>query len=210
MLELKEVTFAYPGQTETYVFSLKVAPGEIVSISGTSGSGKSTLLDLVAGYQTPSRGAISLNGKPIQLLRPEQRPVAIVFQDNNIFGHLSAGTNLSLAIPHMNKREKEEHIQSALNAVGLGSFANHRANDLSGGQKQRVALARTLLLDRAILLMDEPFTALDAKAAAEMRLLVKKLVLQNNWRTILVSHHADDHAMADQNFLLERGQLRPV
>lgn len=207
MLELEQVTFAYPGQSQSYVFSLSARAGEVISVAGVSGSGKSTLLDLIAGFQKPSAGTITLDGRELQNLVPDNRPVAILFQDNNLFGHLSAGANLALALGGVSKEKKAVLIEAALKSVGLSGFSNHRASELSGGQKQRVALARTLLLNRPILLLDEPFSALDSASAEEMRQLVKTLVRENNWHTIMVTHHDADHAIADKCLSLSKGRL---
>lgn len=201
MLTLSQVRFAYP-KTQPYIFDLRVAPGEIVGISGTSGSGKSTLLDLVAGFQTPIAGRIDLNEHAILGLAPEDRPVSILFQKDNVFAHLTAEQNVKLGTgDKINVREK-------LREVGLEGFEEKICAALSGGQQQRVALARTLARNQPILLLDEPFSALDSDTATQMRRLVKKLVVQNNWHAILVSHHTHDFdALADRVFHLNQGSL---
>lgn len=209
MLELNNVTFTYTGQEHSYEFSLECQPGEIISISGVSGSGKSTLLDLIAGFQTPQSGEISLDGKNLNTQRPEQRPVALLFQNNNLFDHLTTHSNLALALPNHSKTDVDDKIANALASVDLTGFETQKADSLSGGQKQRVALARTLLLNRSILLLDEPFSALDTKSAQNMRNLVRTLVQKNKWHTILVTHHDQDHAIADRTFYLADHKLSP-
>lgn len=201
MLNLNDVRFAYDASPQ-YAFNLKVAAGEILGISGPSGSGKSTLLDLIAGFQFPSSGQIILDGQNIERLQAEQRPVSILFQKDNLFEHLSVRRNIHLGT------KTELNIPAKLAEVGLAEFEDRICADLSGGQQQRVALARTLARKKPILLLDEPFSALDDQTAQEMRKLVKKLIRQNNWHAILVSHHkADFLALADRVLKIHNGAL---
>lgn len=204
MLTFNKVKFAYP-KSSPYHFDFSVNRGEIVGISGVSGSGKSTLLDLVAGFLTPSSGQIDLDKNSILDLPPQERPVSILFQKDNVFAHLTAAQNVQLGRPdHIDSGEK-------LAEVGLKGFENQKCASLSGGQQQRVALARTLARNQPILLLDEPFSALDDKTADHMRELVKYLVKQNNWHVLLVSHHLQDFtALADRVFNLEDGALKAV
>ncbi len=208
MLETSALAFAHPGQTRPYQFSLAVAPGEILGISGASGAGKSTLLDLIAGFLTPISGTITLNGRSFVSLPPERRPVAILFQADNLFDHLSVAGNLALARP--GGRLAKTELDDTLAAVDLTGLARRRTANLSGGQKQRVALARCLLLDRPVLLLDEPFSALDAATARETRKLVRRLVTQHAWHTLLVSHSETDLAIADRRTRLVGGRLGPA
>ncbi len=201
MLELSNVQFAYDNTT-SYQFDLSVAPGEVVGISGPSGAGKSTLLDLIAGFLKPSHGDISLDGLSINKLDAEDRPVSILFQKNNVFPHLTAAQNVQLG-----SRDKIDQAAS-LAQVGLEAFAARKCDELSGGQQQRVALARTLVLNKPILLLDEPFSALDDDTADDMRSLVTHLVEKHQWRTILVSHQRQDFdALADRILTLREGKL---
>ena len=188
MLVLDAATFAYPGSAP-YVFSLTASRGEITAVEGRSGSGKSTLLDLVAGFLTPSAGHIRLDGAPIDALPPEQRPVSILFQSDTLFEHLTAAQNIALGV---RGNVPAAGIDAALAEVGLAGFGPRRASTLSGGQKQRVALARTLLRNTPVLLLDEPFSALDDDTRAEVRDLVSALTARHDWITILVTHHRND------------------
>ncbi len=207
MLELDALRFAHPGQDRHYTFTLSLAPGEILGISGTSGAGKSTLLDLIAGFVSPLSGDLTLDGQSLVDVPPEQRPVAILFQADNLFDHLSVDRNLALARPR--GRLPQDERDASLEAVGLAGLGHRRAATLSGGQKQRAALARCLLLDRPVLLLDEPFSALDVTTADAMRELVRKLVSARGWHTLLVSHHESDLALADRRLHLEAEQLQP-
>lgn len=188
MLVLDAATFAYPGGTP-YVFTLTASRGEITAVEGRSGSGKSTLLDLVAGFLTPSAGHISLDGAPIDGLPPEQRPVSILFQSDTLFEHLTAAQNIALGV---RGNVPAAGIDAALAEVGLAGLGPRKASTLSGGQKQRVALARTLLRNTPVLLLDEPFSALDDDTRAEVRDLVSALTARHDWITILVTHHRND------------------
>jgi thiamine transport system ATP-binding protein len=211
MLRLENIRFSHPGQPHPYRFDLAVPPGSIIGVNGLSGAGKSTLLDLIAGFLRPLTGTMTLNGDDLIGLAPQQRPVSILFQADNLFDHLDAAKNLALVLPPAtNGAERGKSVATALARVALEGFERRRAASLSGGQKQRLALARTLLLDRPVLLLDEPFSALDTTAAAEMGALVKSMVAQNGWHCVLVSHQRaalDD--LADTIVELRDGKLEP-
>lgn len=203
MLVLEAVKFSYdagPG----YDFSMLAAAGEITAIRGASGSGKSTLLDLVAGFLSPSSGTIRVSGSPVEKLPPEQRPVSILLQSETLFEHLTAARNVALG----QRRADPAEVTRVLAELGVSEVAGQRADTLSGGQKQRVALARTLLRNRPVLLLDEPFSALDDETRIATRNLVQSLTRQQNWATVLVTHHADDiAAIGDRVYTLKDGRL---
>ncbi len=206
MLIVERLNFAHPGQNEGFSYSLSVAPGEIVAITGRSGAGKSTLLDLIAGFLKPLSGTITFNGTDLTLLPPEKRPVSILFQADNLFDHLTVNANLSLGLPPETAGKKA--IPMALKEVDLAGFGPRRARNLSGGQQQRVALARTLLRDQPVLLLDEPLANLDRQTAAGMRLLVRTLTNEHKWCTLIVSHQPEDtRGFADRTFKLIDGRL---
>jgi thiamine transport system ATP-binding protein len=204
MLALEDVTFAYTDGAP-YRFSMTAQAGAITAIRGQSGAGKSTLLDLVAGFLMPTSGVVRIDGRDVTSLPPELRPVSILFQSETLFEHLSATRNVALGLP----KPDPSGVAAALAEVGLPDIGAQRAATLSGGQKQRVALARTLLRDRPVLLLDEPFSALDDETRAATRALVRDLTRKHKWATLLVTHHADDiTAIADRVYLLEGGALR--
>jgi len=204
MLVLEDVTFAYSGGMQ-YRFSMTAGAGVVTAIRGQSGAGKSTLLDLIAGFLAPTSGTIRIDGQNVTTLPPELRPISILFQSETLFDHLSAGRNVALGLP----RPDPTRIPASLAEVGLPDIGAQRAGTLSGGQKQRVALARTLLRNRPVLLLDEPFSALDDETRATTRTLVRDLTLKHKWATLLVTHHADDiAAIADRVYVLESGALR--
>lgn len=209
MLKIENLSFAYPGQETPYRFDLAVEPGEIAAISGASGAGKSTLLDLVAGFSAPKSGAITCDDLEITHLPPEKRPVSILFQADNLFEHLTISKNLALGLPRTTpKKALKELIGKALENVGLVGLEDRRAANLSGGQKQRVALARTLLRDHPILLLDEPFSAIDEATAETMRTLVHDLTRQHQWRVLVVSHNQNDiKTLADKIYKIANHTL---
>lgn len=212
MLRADELTFAHPGQSKPYVFSFAAQPGEVSAISGASGSGKSTLLDLIAGFLLPASGRLSLDGRDLLSLPPEMRPVSLLLQADSLFEHLRTGKNIRLGLPaRTSNADAARQIAQALAEVGLAGTQHQLAGTLSGGQKQRVALARTLLRDRPVLLLDEPFSALDDDTRASTRDLVRSLTLHHGWHTILVSHHSDDvDALASRRYQLTDQRLQPV
>lgn len=212
MLVLDDVRYAHPGQAAGYRFSMTAAPGEITAVSGPSGAGKSTLLDLIAGFLKPSGGSLRLDDLDLLPLPPERRPVSILFQSETLFEHLTAERNVAFGLPRGTPTgQARQRVAAALAEVGLPGIGRQVGATLSGGQKQRVALARTLLRARPVLLLDEPFSALDDDTRATVRALVASLTAQHGWITILVSHHADDvAALAVKRYRIAEGTLQPA
>lgn len=210
MLVLDRLTYSHPGQKQPYVFSMEALPGAVTAISGPSGSGKSTLLDLVAGFLAPTAGTLTLDGKDLIPLAPEHRPVSLLLQSESLFEHLSAERNVALGLPP-GAPDAAARIARALEEAGLSGTGKQRAATLSGGQKQRVALARTLLRDRKVLLLDEPFSALDDETRKVIRALVRDLTERHGWITVLVSHHRDDvEALANRRYAIVGKALEVV
>lgn len=206
MLEIDRLTFRYPGGDTEFSFEMSIQAGEIVGLVGPSGAGKSTLFDLIAGFLDPASGDIRLNGASILARPPEERPVSILFQADNVFDHLSAGANVALGLGGR-ARADDRRVIEALGRMDLPGLASRRADRLSGGQKQRVALARTLLRNRPILLLDEPFTGLDPQTVIPIRDLIARLVRENGWHAIIVSHQAEDvAALATKTYRIEGGR----
>ena len=194
MLQITNLTFQHRDNEIHYSYSLEIEPSQTVAILGESGSGKSTLLDLIAGFLRPTFGDIQLNKISLNKQTIEQRPISILFQNHNLFEHLSVEKNILLGISKSlkNSREEKEKVQNILKEVGLENHAQKLASELSGGEQQRVALARVLLRKQPILLLDEPFSGLDSKTRLEMLQLVKKITLENRLYTLMVTHEAQD------------------
>ena len=209
MLEIDGLTFSYRGGETGFAFDMSIRPGEIAGLTGPSGAGKSTLFDLIAGFLDPASGDIRLSDRSILGLPPEDRPISILFQSDNLFDHLSTGANVALGLGST-VRADDERVIEALAQMGLSGMISRRAAQLSGGQRQRVALARTLLRNRPILLLDEPFTGLDSETAVPIRNLVRHMVRANHWHAIVVSHQPEDiEALADSTYRIEDGRTVP-
>jgi thiamine transport system ATP-binding protein len=210
MLQLDKLAFRYTPQTPSYQFSLTVAAGHIATIHGKSGSGKSTLLDLIAGFLVARSGTLSWQGKSFLHLRPKDRPVTFVFQRNNLFEHRSAIENVLVGIdPTLPRRGSNyESARSALEQVGLGGHIMQRVSTLSGGQQQRVAIARASLRNKGIILLDEPFSALDPETRTDMLRLVQHIARHQQSALIMVTHdQRDADIIADHRYQLQDGEL---
>jgi len=204
MLDVQQLAFRYPGQSDNWHFDFTVRPGECLAIQGASGSGKSTLLNLVAGFLQPDNGSILWQNRPIHHHKPWQRPVTSVFQEHNLFEHLDVFTNIGLGLhPGMKLTEKQKQdIGQALARTGLAGFANRMPGELSGGQRQRVTLVRAILRRQPLLLLDEPMTGLDPDTRAELH----RMLLEEKTRGIallLASHDPEDRkVLADRHWNL--------
>ena len=199
------ITFNY--EQMPMQFTLSVQKGERVAIVGESGAGKSTLLNLIAGFDLPTSGEIWLNNCNHTQTEVASRPVSMLFQDNNLFPHLTVEQNIGLALVPSLKLNTEQKAQVAeiADKMGIAEFLARRADQLSGGQKQRVALARTLLRDKPILLLDEPFSALDPKRREELQQLVAKLCQERNLTLLMVTHQIkESRALFDRILCVER------
>ena len=208
MLELRDVTFRYPGQAMH--FDLTVERGSFTAILGPSGGGKSTLLSLIAGFETPLSGTITIDGHDVTQARPAERPLSMIFQDNNLFAHLDVATNVALGLsPSLQlSTNQRQALAAALAQVGLTGKEQRRPGELSGGERQRAAIARVLVRDKPLLLLDEPFTALGPALRREMLDLLKSLHVERGLTTLMVTHHPDDaRVAASHTAFLTDGQI---
>ncbi len=196
MIKFNKIHFRHDKRTEVMHFHLRVAQGEKVAIVGASGAGKSTLLSLIAGFATPERGDIWLNGEKHTHTAPHRRPVSILFQENNLFNHLSVLQNIAIGIaPNLKLTEAQRQgVSTIAEQVGLSEYLSRLPDKLSGGQQQRVALARCLLRDKPILLLDEPFSALDKDLRVEMLALLHQLCDKKSLTVLMVTHQPEEVA----------------
>ncbi|MCF6321154.1 MAG: ATP-binding cassette domain-containing protein [Rhizobiaceae bacterium] len=211
-LQLKNLQFSYSGDNAaSYQFDMKLPAGKILAIGGRSGAGKSTLLDLIAGFLKPTQGSIILDGVDITRLAPAKRHISILFQKNNLFEHLSVEANIGLGLnPNSQVNTAQvQQINEILGTIGLKGYAKRRANTLSGGQMQRVALARELLRDTKLILLDEPFNGLDDETRDIMQTLLKSAVNNAKRSIILISHDlpASDK-ISDLSGRIENGRFQ--
>ena len=175
-------------------FDFFVGATEIAAVMGPSGSGKSTLLDLIAGFARPESGHVVIGKEDVTQLTPTKRPVSMVFQENNLFGHLDVFSNVALgrsAALRLDASDKAM-VTEAIGRVGLGGKEKRLPQALSGGERQRVALARALVRDRPVLLLDEPFASLGPALRAEMTGLVRDLHAERRMTVLMATHHPDD------------------
>jgi thiamine transport system ATP-binding protein len=181
---------------QQFCYDLQIPLGQVVAIMGASGSGKSTLLNLLAGFIQPQTDAaqILLGDQRVDQLDPAQRPVTSLFQEHNLFAHMSVFNNLALGIrPSLRLTADEiDQVEIALDQVGLKGLGSRLPKQLSGGQRQRVALGRALVRRKPLLLLDEPFSALDPALRQEMAALVKGLSQQHQLTVLLVTHEPKD------------------
>lgn len=202
------VTFQY--EQMPMQFTLSVPKGERVAIVGESGAGKSTLLNLIAGFDLPTSGEIWLNDCNHTQTDVANRPVSMLFQDNNLFPHLTVAQNIGLGlVPSLSLNTKQQaQVAEIAEKMGIAEFLQRRADQLSGGQKQRVALARTLLRDKPILLLDEPFSALDPKRREELQQLVAELCQERQLTLLMVTHQIEEsRALFDRVVCVEHGHI---
>ena len=194
MLKLTDVTWLY--QHLPMRFTLTAQQGEMIAILGPSGAGKSTLLNLIAGFLPPARGEMTINGQDHTHTPPSQRPVSMLFQENNLFTHLTVRQNIGLGMdPGLKLTEGQRQKCDAIaQQMGLTELSDRLPGELSGGQRQRVALARCLVREQPILLLDEPFSALDPALRQEMLQLVKDVCQQKQLTMLMVSHSVEDAA----------------
>jgi len=191
---------------------LTVIEGARVAVIGPSGAGKSTLLGAIAGFVALSRGEIRWQGKRIDTLAPAQRPLSILFQDNNLLPHLSVFDNVALGVsPSLRLSDAQrEKIAQALTRTGLSDFAHRRPGALSGGQISRAALARVLLRARPLILLDEPFAALGPALKGDMLDLVAEIAQEQHATLLMITHDpADALRICPQTIVVAEGRAAP-
>lgn len=197
-VEVSDLRYAYAGGRDDVLngFSLSLEKGQTAGLLGPSGSGKSTLLRLLAGLDVPLDGSIAIGGTLMAggsaFVQPERRGVGLVFQDYALFPHMTVGQNVSFGLRGMTGPERRKVVEEMLGMVRLEAFAKRYPHELSGGQQQRAAFARALAPRPRLLLMDEPFSNLDADLKASIRGELNGLLRQTGMTSILVTHDRED------------------
>ncbi|RWM07608.1 MAG: thiamine ABC transporter ATP-binding protein [Mesorhizobium sp.] len=205
---LDSVSFSY-GEA-SFRFDAEFAAGRITAIMGPSGSGKSTLLNLIAGFEAPNAGKVLIGGTDVGNTPPSARPVSMVFQENNLFAHLSVESNVGLGrSPSLKLTSTDRRaVAEALARVGLAGKEKRLPRELSGGERQRVSLARVLLRDRPVLLLDEPFASLGPALRDDMLDLVAGIHAERHMTVLFVTHQPDDARRIGENMaFLDEGRI---
>lgn len=208
MINLNKLSYLYP--PVSMCFDLNIKAGERVAILGPSGAGKSTLLHLIAGFVMPESGELTLNGVEHSHTLPSQRPVSMLFQENNLFNHLTIRQNIALGMnPGLKlNAEQKDRLQAIAGQMGIDSLLERLPGELSGGQRQRAALARCLVRKQPVLLLDEPFSALDPALRQEMLALVADVCQQQQLTLLMVSHSVEDAArIAPRSIVVAEGRI---
>jgi len=208
MLAIENCRLTWPDFVADY--SLSVPSGQLCAIIGPSGGGKTTLLHMIAGFERPENGTLTFNSQNLLPLEPAKRPVAIVFQDHNLFPHLNVTQNVGLGLrPSLRLNDDEKAlIEEALDSVGLKGLSTRKPGEMSGGQRQRVALARALISGRPLILLDEPFSSLDPALRRDMILLVDDLRRKRPVTILMTIHTPEDAAdVADQMAFVADGRV---
>ena len=209
-LELRGVEQRFGRTTALTAIDLAVPAGVYVVLLGTSGSGKTTLLSILGGFLVPSAGTVLIDGADVTTMPPARRPTATVFQDYALFPHLSVAGNVGfgLAMRGLARRQRAKEVAVALALVGLAGFGARRVSQLSGGQRQRVALARALVVEPAVLLLDEPLGALDVALRRQVQAELKALQRRVGTTFLHVTHDQEEAmALADLLVVVNEGRI---
>lgn len=205
MISLKNISFSYNREVDVLNdVSFEVMDREIVAILGGSGSGKSTLLNIIVGLEFPKSGKIVLDGEDITNIECEKRNIGLVFQDYALFPHLNVEKNVGFSL----KNYRDPIVNEMLELVKMEKYKKRYPYELSGGEKQRVAIARSLAAKPKILLLDEPFSNLDADLKIEVRKEIKNILRQAKQSAIIVTHDIEDaNALADRIIYIKNGKV---
>ena len=218
MLELKAIQKTFHDAAGGHwlladALNLRVAAGETLAVLGPSGTGKSTLLKMIAGLEPLDGGSVWFDGLDVTRTPPERRGFALMFQDFALFPHLNVQDNVAFGLveQRMPRAAARQQAQAMLARFGLGQHATHKVTTLSGGEQQRVALARALITAPRLLLLDEPFSALDAALRSSLREEFRQRIAQAGIATVLVTHdETEARAMAQRGFSLVEGRLQAL
>ncbi len=213
MIRVTDVTKRFGDFTALDNVSLEIAPGALTALLGPSGSGKSTLLRIIAGLEVPDSGRVEIAGEEATGVPPQQRGIGFVFQHYAAFKHMTVRDNVAfgLSIRRRPKAEIRSRVSELLGIVGLDGYAERYPSQLSGGQRQRMALARALAVEPSVLLLDEPFGALDARVRAELRAWLRRLHDEVHVTTVLVTHDQEEAMeISDHIAVMDHGTIEQV
>jgi iron(III) transport system ATP-binding protein len=212
---LEEVTKSFGATHAVRNVSLEIHPGELMAVLGPSGCGKTTLLRLIAGFETPDHGTVRVGDEtlagPGRLVPPEKRRVGMVFQDYALFPHLTVEANIAFGLSRRPRGERERLTRRTLELVGLQHKTGRHPHELSGGERQRVALARALAPEPEVVLLDEPFSSLDATLRADLRREVELILRDAEATALLVTHDQEEAlTLADRLAVMREGRIVQV
>ena len=212
-VRIEKLTKYYGSFCAVDAASFDIAPGELLTLLGPSGSGKTTLLMMLAGFARPSAGSVLIGGQEVIHLPPHKRNIGMVFQNYALFPHMSVGENVAypLKLRKVGRSEREDRVRRIMDLVQLAGFEQRRISELSGGQRQRIALARAIVFEPRILLMDEPLSALDKQLRETMQIEIRRLHDRLDMTTISVTHDQREAlTMSDRIAVFSRGRLEQV
>lgn len=216
-ISIENVCFCYPHIKERALdnFSMTIEQGEVVSVLGPSGSGKSTLLRLFAGLEVPCDGTFVVKDKVLfdenHFVQPEKRGIGMVFQDYALFPHMTVEANIAFGLVDMSRTGKKQRVKEVLEVVELSKFAKRYPHQLSGGQQQRVAIARAIAPKPSLILLDEPFSNLDAELQIKIRKDLRNILKSEGITAIIVTHDENDAlAIADRIVKIKDGKIESI
>ena len=212
-VRLEAISHRFGSETVLRDISLEIAPGELLTLLGPSGCGKTTLLRIIAGFERPSEGRVLIDGKDVTSLPANRRPTNLVFQRPTLFPHLDVFANVAfgLQVARVGRPEQRKRVSEALALVRLEGYERRRSHELSGGQMQRVALARALVNRPAVLLLDEPLSALDLKIRLEMEVELRRVHRETGATFVYVTHdQREAMALSDRLVVMDQGRVDQV
>lgn len=208
MLELKNISKSYKNKKVLVDINVTIESGEIISLLGPSGCGKTTLLNIILGLVDPTAGQLVYNGQDISKQSMQERGFNIVFQDFALFPHLNAYDNIIYGLKNKNVKMSKEEIQEYIDFLELAPHLHKKIHELSGGQKQRVSIARTLVMQPKILLLDEPLSALDGVIKESIKERIKSIASEFNLTTIIVTHDPEEAlTLSDKVIIINEGTV---
>ena len=213
MLKIDGITRRFGDITALDRVSLEIEQGEFFALLGPSGCGKTTLLRIIAGFERPDAGSVTLDGKDLLSMSPNRRPISLMFQSYALFPHMTVAKNVAYGLEResLPRQEIRQRVGEVLETVGLSGHAARKPAQLSGGQRQRVALARSIVKRPRLLLLDEPLSALDKKVRADMQLELKRLQHEVGITFVVVTHDQEEAmSLADRIAVFDSGEVRQV